>query len=131
MKRLVSIFLAVLICFSLVSCGNKKEPLTVDEKHYNYGIAVIDIIDQYFDFKITADEAYSRLEEMSSRFPERETEDEEYPNNYNVVGCVNIAISTFDLLSDDLSSSLIEQDEDRLKKCRNIIASCCGVSEIE
>jgi hypothetical protein len=91
MKRLVSIFLAVLICFSLVSCGNKDKykELGIDEQHYKLGMNALKIIEQWQNFDLTTKGALSSLKELTLRYPLSAENCDESPQNYWIASVVD------------------------------------------
>ena len=100
MKRQILTILFVILLILL--CGCESKPGDISEQHYNYGMKALEIADQYLDYKMTADEAASALNELLKRedeLPEAEFGDKNHANNYHV------EINTYLIISGVISSS--------------------------
>ena len=65
--RLIAVFLTVAVIFAaLVSCGR---PDNVSESGYNAAVRIIQIADDYLDYKISSEEAGKMLDEIEKRNP--------------------------------------------------------------
>lgn len=66
MKK-VKLLICILLCiFIFSSCGGEKKELPND-RYIQFGEKVIEIVDQYADYDITAAEAYDKLEKLRER----------------------------------------------------------------
>lgn len=126
MKRHISSIIATLLLISLCGCGNSIN--NISEQHYNYGMKALEIIDQYLDYKTTADDAASALNELLKRedeLPETEFGDNDHANNYHV------EINTY-LICREIERQSYSADAETfesIKEMRNSIASALGEKE--
>lgn len=66
MKK-AKLLICILLCtFIFSSCGGEKKELPND-RYIQFGEKVIEIVDQYADYDITAEEAYEKLEKLRKR----------------------------------------------------------------
>ena len=72
MKKTIAFIFAAALILSLFSGCNKAkiQALEITESEFNAAIKVIEITDNYLDFKITKDEAKSQIEDVESRIIE-------------------------------------------------------------
>ena len=126
MKRQILTILSVILLIFL--CGCESKPGDISEQHYNYGIKALEIADQYLDYKMTADEAASALNELLKRedeLPETEFGDTNHANNYHVeintyLICRNIERQSYSADTETFNS---------IKETRNSIARALGEKE--
>jgi len=97
MKKIALLLIFALI-LSLVGCGGK--PNGIRKGVYNLSLAILSTSDQYLDFKITADEAYEKINKLYERF--NEFEDVEnlstQINEMSIKVCLHDLNNTFRLL---------------------------------
>lgn len=133
MKRYTTIIkfaMILAICFtsllSLAGCGTAGKPENMSNQHYKYGKQAVEIADRYFDFEISADEAYRLITELTARkdeLPDTETGDKTHLNDLLVETSV-------DLLQHSLMNakySLADNPYDSVLKDRNSLAEDLGM----
>lgn len=86
MKRVLVILIAACITFGCCGCSPSK-PSNMDDVHYSAGKAVLEIVDDYLNFKVTSSEAVSRIDAISDTLkkqPETDYSDPVHFGNYLV-----------------------------------------------
>ena len=125
-KALFIIF--VLLCITLFSsCGGDKKDLPSD-RFVQFGNKIIEIVDMYADYDITAEQAYNKLEDLRTRESEltdAEPGTDDYFNGSKMQNFIwNISL--------DLNSLKVEPSSERLKKLienRNALAEVIGADK--
>lgn len=65
MKRFLSgVLAALMLCGVLTGCSGKPSGMT--DNVYDYGCKALDVVDQYLDTELTAEEAQSKLEQIGA-----------------------------------------------------------------
>ena len=68
MKRIVTALMVVLaICVTLSGCSKSDKPKDMDEETYEIGKRAVEIVQDFLDAKITAQEAMDKLDVMYDR----------------------------------------------------------------
>ena len=120
-----SVVLVFALLLLLLLGGKNDKPKDISQQHYQYGLKAIEIADAYLDYDISAKEARSQLENLTSRedeLPDTEWEDPTHLNGYQVEFYAFLMKTEF--VQAMYSSSSDSYDD--VVKCRNEIAEAIG-----
>ena len=67
MKRTLTILMTIVICITLSACSKSGKPKDMDKETYEIGKRAVEIVQDFLDAKITAQEAYDKLDVMRDR----------------------------------------------------------------
>ncbi len=126
MKRFFVFFAALTSLFVFSYC-NAPQKSAMSNQHYQYGLKVLEIVDQYLDYDISAEDAYNQLGEVIQR--DDSLPDAEYGSNESL-GNLKVESEAIFMHSHllDLKYESTTEDYESLLQSRNELAGVLGKS---
>lgn len=118
MKRTIALIIAAtVLCFTLVGCGGGK-PNDVSQEMYDVGIAALQVADDYMAYKISGEEAKSKIEAISDdadTIYDRNKETK-YETDYVLAASINALSAAISLANWNGVPSDVKEQRDRVAK---------------
>lgn len=108
---IILIMIIVIISVMQIASFIKENTSNASENYYNAGKRVIQIVDDYLDFKLTSDEAEEQLREIKDRLPDVDISSDAEHENWLIESEVSILYYDFSLMSSQDSDILEDRNE--------------------
>lgn len=122
MRKVVAM-ICIIGCIFICACSSV--PNGMSEQHYQYGLKVLEIIDQYLDYDISAEEAYQRItdtEKRSNELPNSDFGDDDNEGNFDIE--FNVTMTSYAMMK--VMHDPTQDNYKELLSQRNKLASCLG-----
>lgn len=123
MKIVKYLLLVIVFCMMLSSCNSV--PNDVSSEHCSYARKAIEIVDEYLDYIITAEEAYKKISELRDRedtLPDTEFEDPTHCKDFSI----EVKVSSIDYNFFTLKYHPSADEQSKLLENRNDLAGLIG-----